>query len=236
MKNKKLKIKDWLNCDLYKKFKIEICKQNIFETCLYDKEGNPFGQYGTTHSTTLFTHLALLRYLFSLKEIFPNKPNFIDLGSGSGNVVIYAANQGWKSYGIEFCKGCYDASLVNIRSAIKANYIKREDVKIYFNNIFPLEFKLEKYPGDKIEDDFRNNLNKFSKNSINLKPEIYKKADLFYHYQVERRQNILNLFSKYAKKDSLLVFVATREDSFTLPSNISKIDSELDMTIYQKMI
>jgi SAM-dependent methyltransferase len=230
-----INIKNWLNQEKYFRFKKEVCKENSFNSCLYDSKGNPLGQYGTTHSTTLFTHLALMRYLFDLKNIFSNNPIFLDLGSGVGNVVIYAAHHDWDSYGIEISKNCYEASLINVQMAEESGFIKKNSAKLQYGNMFSLELNIEEFPGDKDEDDFRQDLNKFSDAPRGVVCVDLDKVDLFYHFQVERRQNILDLFSMYAKKDSLLVFVATRNDSFELPKNVILVDNELDMYVYKKI-
>ncbi|MFT4297981.1 MAG: hypothetical protein ACMXX5_02205 [Candidatus Woesearchaeota archaeon] len=233
--NISLKIKDLLNSEDYHNFKKEVCKQNIFESSTYDNKGNPLGQYGTTHSTTLFTHLALLRCIFEKKELFCKKPIFVDLGSGVGNVVIYAAHHGWKSYGIEFHKECWKASLLNIEIATESEYIKKQDASTKYGNIFPLEMEIQEFPEDKLEDDFREKLQTFSDAPKDIEIPEYKNADVFYHYQVERRQNILDLFSEYAKNGAILIFVSTRDDSFAIPNNVIELDNQLDMYIYQKV-
>ena len=45
---------------------------------------------------------------------------FLDLGSGVGNLVIYAARHNWEAYGVDFSKNCYDAALENLKKAIDA--------------------------------------------------------------------------------------------------------------------
>lgn len=229
-----IKINKWLNNKRYKQLKRDVCKTKPFESCLYDKEGNPLGQYGTIHSTTLFTHTALMRFLFELKQLFPEKPIFLDLGSGVGNLTIYAAHHGWKAIGIEFSKECCNASLENIKTADEVNYINKSNTEIIHSSFFPKDFKIENKK-KKGEDDFRNMLQKIEKKAPKrITQQILKEIDLFYHYQVERRQNILNLFSEYAKDKAILVFVETRKDNYIIPSNVAEIDNQIGMTIYQK--
>jgi len=231
-------IKSWEESKQYKKFKKEVCTQEIFESRLFDDKGNPYGEYGTTHSTTLFTHIALLRYLLDQKHLFnPSKiiPVIIDLGSGTANIAIYAAHQGWKAIGIEFSKGCYDTSIENIEKAEKVGYIPENSIEIIHSNFFPKGFKIQKIPNNSIEDDFRKDLETCEKKcKKRINPNILKEGDLFFHYQVERRQNILDLFSKYAKKGAMLVYVASKEDAYNLPEDVVELDNHLDMYIYQK--
>ena len=70
---KKIKINTWLEDKRYKQLKREVCRAKPFESCLYDKRGNPLGQFGTMHSTSLFTHTALMRFIFEQKQLFPEK-------------------------------------------------------------------------------------------------------------------------------------------------------------------
>lgn len=240
-------IKELFETEAYRTFKKEVCKENLIETCMYDNDGTPFGQYGTLHSTTLFTHLALMRCMFvslsEQKQMFKsnvkngklNKPVFLDIGSGAGNLVIYAAHQGWQSYGIEISESCARLSLVNVKKAEDAGYIPKGSIKIEFANIFPVDFKIEKFPGDANEDDFRETLDKYAKKAPKgIKCVKLDQVDLFYHYQVERRQNILNLFSKYAKEGSMLVFVETRKDSYKIPEDVKELDNYQGMAVYIK--
>ncbi len=232
---KKIKINTWLEDKRYKQLKREVCRAKPFESCLYDKRGNPLGQFGTMHSTSLFTHTALMRFIFEQKQLFPEKPTFLDLGSGIGNMTIYAVHHGWKGIGIEFSEECYKASLENIKTASDADYIKKDNIKIIHSSFFPKGFKIEKKEKEG-EDDFRKNLKILEKKAPKkITSEVLKKVDLFYHYQVERRQNILNFFAEYAKDNSMLVFVETREDSYTLPSNVTKLDYQAGMAIYKKI-
>lgn len=233
-----MNIKSWEEDKIYKKFKKEVCTQEIFESRLFDKKGNPLGEYGTTHSTTLFTDLALLRYFFEQKQLISPKdtPLFLDLGSGIGNILIYASHQGWKAIGIEFSKECCNASKENIKKAEQEGYIPKNSIQITHSNFFPKEFKIKKLPKSKKEDDFREDLDNCEKKSLRkIKPEFFKDIDLFYHYQVERRENILTLFSEYAKEKAILVYVATKKDSFKLPKNIIELDNYREMYIYQKI-
>jgi len=232
-----MNIKSWEEKKIYKEFKKEVCTQEIFESRLFDKKGASLGEYGTTHSTTLFTHLALFRYFLNQKELISPKktPVFLDLGSGVGNILIYASHQGWKAIGIEFSKECCNASKENIKKAEQSGYIQRNNIEIIHSNFFPKKFKIKKLPKNKKEDDFREDLDKCEKKcSKKIKPEFFKEIDLFYHYQVERRQNILNFFSEYAKEKAILVYVATKKDNFKLPENIIEMGNYLGMHIYQK--
>ncbi|MFT4303747.1 MAG: hypothetical protein ACMXYG_04220 [Candidatus Woesearchaeota archaeon] len=220
------KINELMKSNIYVKYKIDVSTSQDFDSIYYDEKGIAFGQYGTTHSTTLFTHMALLRTFF---DVLP-KGEFLDLGSGVGNILIYASNQGWKAIGIEFSKGCIKGSIKNIALAKEKGYDVSK-IQLRNENFFPLKFKIEKMLNNSNEDDFRVDLEK-----IKVKHTSYNFfADLWYHYQVERRQNILNLFSEFAKQNALLIFVQTKDDSFVIPNDIILLDNYEGMFIYKKI-
>ena len=227
----KLNIQNIKLSDSFKKYKLLACKPKNYKTSLRDENNNIFGQYGTLHSTTLFSHIAILRCLFNE---FKNGI-FIDLGCGVGIPLILALHHDWNAVGVEISKGSFSCCKKNINFAKKNNYINNNcKYKLFNKSFFPAEFQIttDKKNG---EDDFREELNKLSNdNNDNIDSSILKKCTLWYHYQVERRQNILNLFSKYATINSILVFSATRNDSFKLPKDIIEIDNLDDMWIYKK--
>ena len=230
MQSDKVNIRKIKKLDDYRIFQKEASKPIAFSSCLSDSNGDTFGSYGTLHSTTLFSPIAILRIL--LKKL---NGTFIDLGCGIGIPLIYSVKHNWNAIGIEISKGALECCAINIKSAAKNKYISDKNYKLYNCSFFPKEFKIttSKKEG---EDDFREELNKLSnKNKKNIDKSILQKGDLIYHYQVERRQNILNLFSEFGKKESLLVFVKTRNDEFKLPNNIIEIDSYNDIFIYKKI-
>lgn len=223
-----MRIKDLLETETCKRYKKEVCTNSVFDSCLYSKDGTPYGQYGTLHSTTLFTHLALMRTIFSRRT-----GTFIDLGSGSANLVIYAAHDGWNAIGIEKSKECSSCAAKNVEKALRAGFMRKENVKLISADFFPKGFRIEKMKNNSREDDFREKLEGI-KNRKNIDAALLQEADLFYHYQVERRQNILDLFSRYAKRDAVLVFVETRKDSFKIPDDVALLDHHMGMSIYKK--
>ncbi len=160
--------------------------------------------------------------------------NFLDLGSGAGTIVIEMASESWNSYGIDFCHNCYELGNENIKLVEKEKYIKKKSAKIAHGNFFPKEFVLSRT--DKKEDSFREDIethlhtcqNKNPYQKLHLK---IKEIDLFYHYQVERKDNILRLFAQQAKPEARLFFVKSFDDAYTLPPNIEK-ESELDSTFF----
>ncbi len=58
--------------------------------------------------------------------------------------------------------------------------------------------------------------------------------DLFYHYQVERRDNILRLFAQYGRVGAHLLFVRSVFDTATTPSNIDEIAQWNGLYLYRK--
>lgn len=240
-------MKDFIlqNCiddPIFTKYKKEASKHLFYSTLIFDKPSNAiYGQYGTLHSTSLFSHLALLRMMFNyLSKNKKYSKTFVDLGCGIGVPMIYALKHNWNSVGIEISKGAINCCKANINNSIENNFLNKKSkdkYKLYNKSFFPENFSISK-SNSKGQDDFREELNKLykcnkSKNK-HIPKSIIKNADLMYHYQVERRQNILNLFSKFCKENSYLIFVATRDDKFIIPKNVMKIDEYNGLTIYQK--
>jgi len=182
-----------------------------------------------------------LRYSFaSLRHLLNVLPNgiFLDLGSGSGVSVIYGAHHGWHSYGIDFCKNAVDFSLKNIKSAEQAEYINPGLVRIVHGSFFPNDFRVERLD-DKDQDLFHDALETHRQACTATKPYDHlgislDQVDLFYHYQVERKDNLLRLISEYAKPGAKFLFNATNYDAFELPGNIELIASKGALFLYGK--
>lgn len=221
---------DFIDIDVYKIYKKEACNPMFFKTSL-ENEGNVFGQYGTLHSTSLFSSLAILRMLLD-----KSNGTFVDLGCGVGIPIIHALHHGWTSIGIEISKGAFECCKKNIKTAIEKKYIIDKNYQLFNTSFFPKDFEITT-DSNFNQDDFREELNKLQNaNNSHIDSKELIKGDFFFHYQVERRQNILNLFSEYGKKDSFLLFVATREDKYVLPDEIKEIDNWKDIFLYKKII
>ncbi len=177
---------------------------------------------------------GILRYLF---EALP-KGVFLDLGSGSGENVIYAAQQGWRSFGIELSSPAYDFSLDNITLAESAGYIPAGLARIARGSFFPADFQVSRsaLAG---QDEFRKRLEALYDGAPCSDP--YKElgidleeVDLFYHFQVERKDNIARLFSERARRGAKLLLVSTFRDTFSLPENLVLVDAFGPKKLYER--
>lgn len=173
-----------------------------------------------------------------LMQHYP-KGVLLDFGSGAGEAVIYGAHHGWQSYGIEFCNNAYGLSIRNIQSAEEAGYITQGLAKIVHGNFFPNDFQVRRHD-DREEDGFREPIEKHTRECEAGNPYIdlgvgLDQVDLFFHYQVERRDNILRLVSERAKSGAKLLFRATISDSFEVPQNLAEIISGEPLTLYEKI-
>jgi len=184
-------------------------------------------------------YIAAMRHLFD--AIKPGRLSFsdrifLDLGSGTGTLVIYAAHHGLLGLGIEADKDLFDRSGNTIEEVIAKSFIKPGRAKVAHGNFFPEGFYVER--STEMEDKWINHLpnqddpnsDPYSQLEINL-----NEVDMFYHYQVERRQNILNLVSTYAKSGAMLVFLPTLPDSFEVPRNIETVKEFRRLTLYKKL-
>ncbi len=217
-------------------------KKKLKEYCLDCKADKPFqpalfngdeifGSLFESSMTTRPEDLAYLRCLLDAKELFDpegKKPVFLDLGGGLANPNIYAAHHGWLSYYVDSSKNCYELALKNIENAELAEYIPKNSIKVAHGNFFPKDFSLERLSYEK--DHFR----KFVEKNIESCPtdDIYSmfglglnKVDLFYHFQLERQENILRFFSKYAKPGAMLLFTLSVEEDFLIPDDVIQIGS-----------
>jgi len=132
-----------------------------------------------------------------------NKGIFLDLGSGEGKIVHLARAHAWKAYGIELNKD-----------------ICSKEKNICHGSFFPDNFEVKRIENNISEDPFHD---KFAKVSFKT-PIDYDKVDLFYHFQVERQDNILRLFSKYAKSCAHLLFNQTiMGENYSVPTNVVEI-------------
>lgn len=205
----------------YKKYVLEQYEQKHCATSLVYKNTR-YGTWGTFHATTLATYAGLVR---SFLDELP-KGTFLDIGSGIGCMLIYAAKQGWQSKGIEYAKPCWEAAQMQIK---KANLAKKIDNK--YASCFPKTFKIKTYLQNKKEDDFRETLAAYTAPPIQAS---FLDAHVWYHYQVERRQNILDLFDTYAHIGSYIIIVKTRDDTLVIPEHIVIHDTFEEMSIYKK--
>lgn len=183
------------------------------------------------HGSVSYSVHAMLRMV--LRQL--SSGNFLDLGFGDGSVVIDSAREGWRAYGIDFCRNCYTFANENILAAEREGYIAQETTRLALGNFFPQWFVRETGQGD----GFRDQINAhpaISGNPYEILGIKLHEIDVFYHYQVERADNILHLFSEYAKAGARLFFVRTLSDTVKPLKGIA-IESSLDylgVIVYQK--
>ena len=204
-----------------------------------------------SHSGTKEWYLSYIRCLFDAKRLFTptgEKTIFLDLGCGDGNVVIYAAHHGWQAYGIDFDEQCYDLASKAISEATSISFIQEGTAKVAFCNFFPSNFEVSRFDDD-TQDAFREciDLHFISAPPLEVSAtelELHlDQVDLFYHYQIERQDNLLRLFSEYAKLGAYLLIAQTMVDeTFAIPKNVF-LESEFGkalfgirpFTLYQKI-
>lgn len=127
----------------------------------------------------------------------------LDLGSGNGIASFCFAKSGCEVLGIELDRGRFVASINNLE-ILKRNSRIDEDSKVRFiqGNFFPNNFNVRR--NEDLSDVFSAQLPKLPRLKNNLHPSEYQRTDLFYHYQVESVQNLLNFFVQYARPGALL--------------------------------
>ncbi|MFT4344060.1 MAG: hypothetical protein ACMXYE_04925 [Candidatus Woesearchaeota archaeon] len=227
----------------YRKNKEILIKESISRDKRYNSR--TYGVYGTFHATSTFTPLAILITLFQNKKILGEKtseslrykssdtPTFIDLGSGIGVPVLYASMNDWNAHGIECEINCVSIAKENIKD--HKHSLKTQPV-YHHASFFPNDFKPKRSTIEG-EDDFKELLikNSSSKNIVGIDSKVLSEGDLWYHYQVERVQNILDLFSCYGSKNAYLILVRTRQDSKSIPNNIIQVDAYETIELYKKI-
>ena len=197
------------------------------------------GGFLTQNSSSELSHATMLRVLFGQKNDInqtADKPVFYDLGCGVGALVAYAAHDKWLGLGAEFDHPHFKAAQKNIDDAVRAGLIKEGQARIAYGNFFPEGFKIES--GDPDVDIFRGYLRQGEQAPrINFRDAVgidVSDVDLFYHFQVELRNNILRFFAESAKSGALLAFVPTINDTESLPSRIDYLGSQSLMRFYRK--
>ena len=215
------------------------------------KIGGPFGLHGGTHARDCSSQRAVLesKELFTSDY---DKPIFLDLGFGAGRQLIYAAHHGWQAYGIDLSSRCLDLAQDAIIQATNKGYIEEGSVRIAQGNFFPRDFdrfgrsiddvlsalsdviplnaQLEKKLWKKgFAVSFKGGIRKLKKECKNRDPYAdidlaLEEVDLFYHYQVERHNRIVRLFSERAKKGAFLLFNRSLNDTPKAYENVRVVE------------
>src|SRR3989338_82560 len=215
--------------------------------CVSGTKRMPIGVKCGVHGSCNAAFVGILSYVY--ERLIQNddykyrRPTLLDLGSGLGQLVFYAERMGFEPYGIELCDTCYKISQENLSLAEHLGLITPNKVKLARGSFFPNGFSLERRLKED-GDEFRNLLSRHHSeciSSINPYQELGKEPtdfDVFFHYQVESRKNILRFFADYARVGAILFFIKTMNDYFTpqdQPKNIIILDKEEEVTLYQKI-
>ncbi len=202
-------------------------------------EDHAIGWNASTSSDNDF--LSVLRMVFlnpqGIVKTSKEKPVFLDLGSGTGLPVIYAARDGWQSYGIEFNRGAYEFSIENIKRAEELGMIKQGTARIAHGNFFPEGFYRPRKKS--LYDKFRKYLDFHEAHKtgdpyaeLNLRVED---VDLFYHYQVELKDPLLRLVEERGKPGAILIITNLNGDIPKAGKNIEDLGSIRTPNIGEKM-
>ncbi|MFA6462051.1 MAG: hypothetical protein WCV90_07345 [Candidatus Woesearchaeota archaeon] len=183
------------------------------------------GIHGKTYAWFRACLYCLADHLVTEKPL--EETSFLDLGSSIGNILWNAANIGFKTYGIDMDQECYEASGDIVEMAEKKGIIPTGRTKIAWGNFFPKEFKVKTSVR---HDGFRDRINEHLLQLPDQDPYVTlgitpPEVDLFYHFQVERLDNILRFFAEYAHSGARLMFVHSEKDSPRLPKGVRMMES-----------
>jgi len=132
-------------------------------------------------------------------SLFPKPPaEILDLGAGSGMVVIEFAKRGYNAYGIEINKQ-------RIREAIQNAETATGKIKFAQGNYLPKEFRARLQPAPNL---FLNGKDAYK--SLGKQPKDF---DAFYiHPYPEQMDLILEFFRIYARQDAVLMALGDEAD------------------------
>ena len=153
--------------------------------------------FGGIHGSSKYFERALLRCI--LQDL--PRGTFLDLGSSGGLVVIEAARENWAAYGIDLCQRCCSFARECICEAEQVGYIPKDRAIIIEGNFFPPHFQVIRSRGD--DDPFEDPIVKHQRASTSDDPYARRRIalaniNLFFHYQVERMDNIIRFFAQEA--------------------------------------
>ena len=210
------------------------------------------GTHGGTHSRDNASLRALLhqRDMFTPTS---ERPVFLDLGFGGGIPLIHAGAEGWQAYGIDLSHECLEVAGTRISNAIQQGYVQEGLVKMALGDFFPRDFdrfgrSLDDVLitlGDRISLDYQKYKNVllrcgfapvFRREIRDLKQTLsptkpyeelgisLDEVDVFYHYQVERHDRIVRLFSERAKRGAFLLFNRSLNDKSKEYDNVKVVE------------
>jgi len=197
-----------------------------------------FGINSVTDNTHLFSHVSIcacLQALAESPELFPDQPRtprlFLDLGCSTGRALLVVGAKGWRSYGVDLNDRCVEEARINISIAGARSFVDSRLVKVCTGNFFPATFDVER-----LENGAHDPRSDYLKSLATSAPSweaasatlgiTYHDVDFFYHYQVERLDNILRLFAQHARVGAILaVTFSFPENSPTIPDNVTRLGS-----------
>ncbi|MFC1648813.1 hypothetical protein ACFL1B_05125 [Nanoarchaeota archaeon] len=123
--------------------------------------------------------------------------------------------------------------------AEETDFIQPGKARIAQGNFFPTDFQVKRHDVEK-EDKYRSQIEEHLRDYKAGDPYrdlglSLDQVDLFYHYQVERKDNILRLISERAKPGAKLLFTASMRDTCEVPENLEEITSEERFYLYEKI-
>ena len=198
----------------------------------------PSGEgYWGPNMTSKAGYFACINPLLASPELFRpigERPVFLDLGSGTGLPVILAARQGWKAVGVEANEKCFRASQDNLTRAFLTGEFELTNIpRLLFGSYFPNGFDAQRFPDDPDRDPWAAqgisqalDQNAMRVNYSDAGIELGE-VDLFYHFQWDNLDNLLGLFSRYAKPGAILGLCGDgrKDDYERVPSNIEYLPS-----------
>ena len=132
------------------------------------------------------------------------------------------------------------------KEAENIGFVPKDSIKIAHGNFFPKYFEIKRvdniYSGNNYEDLYGQFLEEKLKDCHTNNPYselniCLNKVDLFYHFQVERHENLLRFFLENAKPGAILGINRTMlREKYSVPRNLKKIivDPNLKLVFYKK--
>lgn len=182
-------------------------RQKLLDWTIKCMEADIDGEAGGANSDSRMSYLTYPCLLIrQMSEVLGRKPKVLDLGSGLGIACLTFAREGCEVVGIEINDEKHLISKENLIKSKSLGVISHEaEVTLIHGNFFPNNFTPRRgLP----EDVFCRYLLEKSPTRFQEGSMIHiRTADLFYHYQVETVENLLNFFVKYAKPGALLFII-----------------------------
>ncbi|MBI2573351.1 hypothetical protein HYV86_05805 [Candidatus Woesearchaeota archaeon] len=213
---------------------------NVYNTAVpWRREKKVHGEFIGTKCTYHAADNSYFKAAISVcLEQIGSSGSFLDLGSGDASFNIEVGALGWQSYGIEICDAAYEVGCRNLTIAEKRGDVKVGLVHLARGNFFPKDFPVTRAEGE--EDRFRQPIEEHLCRSYESDPYHNLGLDLgdvdvFHHYQVERNQNMLDFFSRYAHRGAYFFLTQSAGDSYVVPADVKELSRLAEtLFLYQK--